>query len=225
MQEKIVKMFDEIAESYDLVNRVISLGSDKIWREKAIKETLNFSFENPSILDVACGTGDMIEIWKKYTPKVVGLDPSEKMLEVAKKRFKDVKFYHGFAQNLPFEKESFDIVSISFGIRNVVEIDKAIEEFARVLKRDGILLILEFTKPDKKSFLRNCIDLYSKKILPKIAGAISGKKEAYEYLPNSIENFYTLNELCQKLNKNFTILKAKNFKLSPTSMIIAKGTD
>ena len=161
MQDKIVKMFDEIAESYDLVNRVISFGSDKIWREKAIKEALSFSPNNPFILDVACGTGDMIEVWSKYSNNIIGLDPSKKMLEIAKKRFPNIKFYQGLAQNLPFEKESFDIVSISFGIRNVVEIDKAIEEFKRVLKKNGILLILEFTKSEKKSFLRNCCLLYT----------------------------------------------------------------
>ena len=221
MQEKIVKMFDEIAPSYDIVNRIVSFGSDKIWREKAIKEVLKYSNKNPKVLDVACGSGDMIEIWKKYTNNIIGLDPSKGMLEVAKKRFPEINFYQGFAQNLPFENESFDCLSISFGIRNVVEIDKAIDEFYRVLKKNGILLILEFTKPEKKSKIRNCIDFYSNKILPKIGSIISGNKEAYEYLPNSIQKFYTLNELCKKLKK-FEVLEAKNFALSPTSMIIAK---
>ena len=222
MQEKIVKMFDEIAPSYDVINRIVSFGSDKLWREKAIKKTLSFIKNNPKVLDVACGSGDMIEVWKKYTDDVTGLDPSAGMLEIAKKRFPDVKFYQGLAQNLPFEDNTFDAVSISFGIRNVVEIQKAIDEFARVLKKDGVLLILEFTKPEKKSTLRTCIDFYSNKILPKIGGIISGNKEAYEYLPNSIQNFYTLSELCKKLNKKFEIKEAKNFKLSPASMIIAK---
>ncbi len=222
MQEKIVKMFDEIAESYDVVNRIVSFGSDKLWREKSIKKTLSFTKSNPKVLDVACGSGDMIEVWRKYTDDVTGLDPSKKMLEIAKKRFPDVQFYQGFAQNLPFEESTFDVISISFGIRNVVEIQKAIDEFARVLKKDGVLLILEFTKPDKKSIIRNCIDFYSTKILPKIGGIISGNKEAYEYLPNSIQNFYTLSELCKKLNKKFEVKEAKSFKLSPASMIIAK---
>ncbi len=220
MQEKIVKMFDEIAPSYDLVNRIVSFGSDKIWREKAIKEALKY-IKNPKILDVACGSGDMIEVWKKYSDDITGLDASAGMLEVAKKRFPEITFYQGLAQNLPFENESFDTISISFGIRNVVEPDKAIEEFARVLKKNGILLILEFTKPYKKTTIRNAIDFYSNKILPKIGGIISKNKEAYEYLPNSIKNFYTLNELSQKL-KGFEIKVAKDFNLSPTSMIIAK---
>ena len=221
-QEKIVKMFDAIAPSYDMVNRIVSFGSDKIWREKAVKEALKY-IKNPKVLDIACGSGDMIEVWKKYSNNITGLDPSRGMLEIAKKRFPDIEFHQGFAQNLPFEDKSFDCISISFGIRNVVEIDKAIDEFKRVLKRNGILLILEFTKPDKKSILRNCIEFYSHNILPKIGGIISGNKEAYEYLPNSIKNFYTLNELCKKLKK-FEIKTAKNFHLSPASMIIAKKT-
>ncbi len=222
MQKKIVKMFDEIAPSYDIVNRIVSFGSDKLWRKIAIKKSLKHLPKNPKILDVACGSGDMIEEWKKYTDNIIGLDPSQKMLEVARKRFPEIKFYQGLAQNLPFDDKSFDVISISFGIRNVVEIQKAIEEFARVLKKEGILLILEFTKPEKKSTIRNCIDFYSNKILPKIGGIISGNKEAYEYLPNSIQKFYTLNELCEKLNKKFEVIEAKNFKLSPASMIIAK---
>ena len=222
MQEKIVKMFDEIAPKYDMVNRIVSFGNDKIWRKKAINKTLNFLPKNPKILDVACGSGDMIEEWKKYSKNIIGVDPSKGMLEIAKKRFPEIKFYQGYAQKLPFDNNSFDVVSISFGIRNVVEIEKAIDEFARILKKEGILLILEFTKPEKKSTIRNCIDFYSNKILPKIGGIISGNKEAYEYLPNSIQNFYTLNELCKKINKKFEVIEAKNFKFSPASMVIAK---
>ena len=221
MQEKIIKMFDEKAPTYDLVNRIVSFGSDKIWRKKAVKEALNYLPQNPKILDVACGSGDMIAEWQKYTNNITGLDASTEMLKVAKKRFPKIPFYQELAQNLPFENESFDCLSISFGIRNVVEIDRAIEEFYRVLKVNGILIILEFTRNDKKSTIREAIDFYSNSILPKIGGIISKNKEAYKYLPNSIENFYTLDELAQKLIK-FQILKAKTFPFSPTSIIIAK---
>jgi len=221
VQQEIVKIFDEIAPTYDLVNRIVSFGSDKIWRKKAIKEALKFLPKNPKTLDVACGSGDMIAEWKKYTNNIIGLDASKGMLKVAKKRFPNINFYQGLAQKLPFEAESFDCLSISFGLRNVVEIQKAISEFYRVLKPNGILLILEFTKAEKNTSLKKAINFYSNKILPKIGGIISKNKEAYEYLPNSIEKFYTLNELSQKLN-NFKILKAKTFSLSPTSMIIAK---
>ena len=221
MQEKIIKMFDAIAPTYDLVNRIVSFGSDKIWRKRAIKEALNYLPQNPKILDVACGSGDIIAEWEKYTNSITGLDPSKGMLEIAKKRFPQVQFYQGLAQKLPFEDESFDCLSISFGLRNIIGIDRAIEKFYRVLKPNGILLILEFTRNEKKSTIREAIDFYSNNILPKIGEIISKNKEAYEYLSNSIEKFYTLDELIQKLNK-FQILKTKNFPLSPTSLIIAK---
>jgi len=222
VQKNIIKMFDEIAPSYDLVNRVVSLGSDKIWRKKAIKETLKFLPKNPKILDVACGSGDMIAEWQKYTNNIIGLDASGEMLKIAKKRFPEIRFYQGFAQNLPFE-ERFDCLSISFGLRNVVEIEKAINEFYRVLKPKGILFILEFTKSEKKSILRNCIDFYSNIILPKIGGIISKNRDAYKYLPNSIQNFYTSKELC-KIIKNgyFEIKNVKSFNFGQVNLIISQ---
>jgi len=223
VQEKIVKMFDEIAPTYDLVNRIVSFGSDKIWRKKAIKEALKFLPKNPNVLDVACGSGDMIAEWLKYTPYIIGLDASTGMLDIAKKRFPNIHFYQGFAQNLPFNNDSFDCLSISFGLRNVVEIQKAINEFHRILKPNGILLILEFTKSEKTSALRDCVDFYSNTILPKIGGIISKNKDAYKYLSNSIQNFYTSKELC-KIIKNgyFEIKNIKSFNFSQLNLIIAQ---
>jgi len=223
VQKNIIKMFDEIAPSYDLVNRVVSLGSDKIWRKKAIKETLKFLPKKPKILDVACGSGDMIDEWKKYTNNITGLDASGEMLKIAKKRFSNIPFYQGLAQNLPFNNDSFDCLSISFGLRNVVETQKAINEFHRVLKPNGILLILEFTKSEESSLLRDCVDFYSNIILPKIGGIISKNRDAYKYLPNSIQNFYTSKELC-KIIKNgyFEIKNVKSFNFRQVNLIIAQ---
>jgi len=223
VQEKIVKMFDEIAPTYDLVNRIVSFGSDKIWRKKAIKETLNYLPKNPQILDVACGSGDMIAEWLKYTKNIIGLDPSKGMLEIAKKRFPEILFYEGIAQKLPFNNDSFDCLSISFGLRNVIETQKAINEFHRVLKPNGILLLLEFTKPEKSSVLRHCIDFYSNNILPKIGGIISKNRDAYKYLPNSIQNFYTSKELCKIIkNAYFEIKNVKSFNFGQVNLIIAQ---
>jgi len=223
MQERIVKMFDEIAPTYDLVNRIVSFGSDKIWRKKAIKETLKFLPQNPKILDVACGSGDMIAEWLKYTSHIIGLDASGEMLKIAKKRFSNIPFYQGLAQNLPFDNDSFDCLSISFGLRNIIETQKAISEFHRVLKQNGILLILEFTKSEKSSVLRDCVDFYSNNILPKIGSIISKNRDAYKYLPDSIQNFYTSKELC-KLIKNgyFEIKNVKSFNFSQVHLIIAQ---
>ena len=219
-QEKIVNMFDKISKQYDLVNRIVSFGIDKKWRIKAIQEAVKYLPKNPKVIDVACGTGDMIEIWQRYTNDICGIDPSKGMLEVAKKRFKNIKFYQAYATNLSIEDNFVDAVSISFGIRNVIDIKDAIKEFRRVLKENGILIILEFTKNDNNSILRNGVDFYSNKILPFIASIFSDK-EAYEYLPNSIENFYTQDELCSLL-EGFEILEKRYFNFRQVSLIIAQ---
>lgn len=229
-QEQIVKMFDSIAKKYDFVNRVLTFGIDKKWREKSVKNALNLiDKKDIKILDVACGTGDMIEIWKKEAFKkdikttICGLDPSSGMLEVAKKRFPEVKFYKAYATEIPCKDNSLDGISISFGIRNVVEIQKAIREFNRILKKGGIALILEFTKAEKPHKLRECVDFYSNKILPKIGGILSKNKEAYEYLPNSIENFYTPNELKKLFEDNgFKTEVFSSFNLGQVTLLIAR---
>ena len=229
-QEQIVRMFDSIADRYDLVNRILTFGIDKKWRQKAIKSVLELiDKKEVKILDVACGTGDMIEIWKKEAIKkginltVCGLDPSVGMLEVAKRRFDDVKFYKAYATEIPCENGSIDGISISFGIRNVVEIQKAVLEFHRVLKKDGIVLVLEFTKAEKPNRLRECVDFYSNKLLPKIGGIISKNKKAYEYLPSSIENFYTPNELKNLFENNgFKIERLSSFNLGQVTLLIGR---
>ncbi len=229
-QKEIVSMFDSIARSYDLVNRVLSLGVDKIWRKEAIRESFGFiDKKNIKILDVACGTGDMIKNWIKFAKRfnknveVKGLDPSREMLNIAKEKLPDIEFIQGFATEIPFENETFDIISISFGIRNVLETQKAMDEFYRILKPKGILLILEFTKADKGNKLRECVDFYTKKFSPIIGGILSKNKEAYTYLPNSIERFYTRDKLCEMMEKSgFKIKKARNFNFGQVSMIIAQ---
>jgi demethylmenaquinone methyltransferase/2-methoxy-6-polyprenyl-1,4-benzoquinol methylase len=228
MQKKIVEMFDSIAPKYDIANRILSLGIDIKWRKEAIEETVkDIDKDNIRILDVACGTGDMIGIWQKTIKNknlnISGLDPSKGMLEVAKKRFPDITFYNAYATEIPSEDASFDVISISFGIRNILEIEKALNEFNRVLDKNGKLLILEFVRDNKNKKLRKCIDFYTNKFLPKIGGIITKNKEAYEYLPKSIENFYTVDELSELLkNVNFEIKKVKLFNFSQVAMIIAQ---
>ena len=228
MQKKIVKMFDSIAPRYDLANRILSLGIDKKWRKEAIKKTISkIDKNNLRILDVACGTGDMIEIWKNSVKnkkiEISGLDPSSGMLEIAKKRFPQVTFYNKYATEIPCESDLMDVISISFGIRNVMEIQKAFDEFNRVLENDGKLLILEFVKVQKLSFFRKYIDLYTNKLLPKIGGIITKNKEAYKYLSKSIENFRTVEELERLLKKSgFVVNEVKHFNFSQVTMIIAQ---
>jgi len=218
-QEEIINMFDSIAPSYDKVNRIVSFGIDKKWREDAIKEVIKIKKPN-KVLDIACGTGDMIEIWKKHGVDICGVDPSIGMLNVAKQRFKDVKFYNLSATDLKdINNNCADAISISFGIRNVVEIDKAIKEFYRVLNKKGIVLILEFTKSNNP--LRKVVDIYTNKVMPKIGGMLSKNEEAYKYLSNSIENFYTADELINLFEKEkFKLLKKQSFNFGQVSLII-----
>jgi demethylmenaquinone methyltransferase/2-methoxy-6-polyprenyl-1,4-benzoquinol methylase len=227
MQKRIVDMFDSIAPKYDIANRILSLGIDIKWRKKSVEEIVkDITKENIRILDVACGTGDMIGIWQKTIKnkrlKICGLEPSKRMLEIAKRRFPDVTFYNAFATEIPCENNSFDVISVSFGIRNILEIEKALNEFNRVLDKNGKLLILEFVKDNKNKKLRRCVDFYTNKFLPKIGGIITKNREAFEYLSKSIENFYTVDELCELLEKaNFKVKKVKLFNFSQVSMIIA----
>ena len=144
-QKEIITMFDDIAKSYDLTNRIMTCGIDVSWRKKACEIAFsNLSNNNPlCIVDIACGTGDMIIHWKKYAQKykfsidkITGLDPSQKMLEIAQKKLPNVSFIQCQATNLPLDNQSVDLISIAYGIRNVLERKKAFEEFLRILKQD-----------------------------------------------------------------------------------------
>lgn len=232
-QEQIIAMFNQIAPSYDRANRILSFGVDKSWRIKGIKRTLEKVGEQElNILDIACGTGDMIELWQKQTANfgkkirsIKGIDASYAMLEIARQKFPKLEFIEAQAQNLPLNDESADIISISYGIRNVTQRQKALQEFARVLKNGGFLLILEFTKREKGGILALCRDFYLKRILPKLGKMISKNKDAYEYLPNSIDDFLSKDELIKELeNADFTLVRYENFSFGISSAFLAQKT-
>ncbi|MCF6172778.1 MAG: bifunctional demethylmenaquinone methyltransferase/2-methoxy-6-polyprenyl-1,4-benzoquinol methylase UbiE [Campylobacteraceae bacterium] len=224
-------MFDDIASTYDKTNRVLSMGVDIQWRKKACDETFA-RYKKPVnlIVDVACGTGDMMGYWKKRADKngikvgkILGIDPSVGMTDVGKEKFPNFEFIISEATSLPIEHESADILSISYGIRNVVQRKEAFKEFARVLKKGGYFVILEFTKDDKKSALFAIKDFYMNKILPKIGGFISKNKEAYEYLPNSIDGFLTSGMLQTELSDaGFETEFAKSFSMDISTLLIAR---
>jgi demethylmenaquinone methyltransferase/2-methoxy-6-polyprenyl-1,4-benzoquinol methylase len=231
-QEKIVSMFDDIAPTYDVSNRVLSMGIDTIWRKKACDLAFNFYGQSKveKIVDVACGTGDMILYWKQRAKKsnvsienIIGIDPSAGMMEVGKKKLPDIEFIQAGAEELPLEDNVADILSISYGIRNVVKRKEAINEFNRVLKKDGLLVILEFAKSDDSNITNMIRDLYMKKILPVVGGMISKNKEAYEYLPQSIDNFLSQSMLRSELEDNgFEVIYLKGFSLNISSLFIAR---
>ncbi|MCX2683020.1 bifunctional demethylmenaquinone methyltransferase/2-methoxy-6-polyprenyl-1,4-benzoquinol methylase UbiE [Campylobacter sp. MIT 21-1685] len=230
-QQKIIEMFNQIAPTYDKANRILSFGVDSSWRKKACERVLKLSVKNGlDIVDVACGTGDMIVLWQeraeflhKEIQSIKGIDPSTAMLQIAKEKLPKVEFIEAQAQNLPLKDESVDILSISYGIRNVIERSKALQEFARVLRKDGICVILEFTKVEKGGFIAFFRDIYLKKILPFLGSLISNNKSAYRYLPDSIECFLKQEDLVRELQDvGFTMLEVQGLSFDISSMFIAK---
>ncbi|WP_373070242.1 bifunctional demethylmenaquinone methyltransferase/2-methoxy-6-polyprenyl-1,4-benzoquinol methylase UbiE [Sulfurimonas sp.] len=231
-QEKIVSMFDEIAPTYDTANRVMSMGVDKSWRRKACDLAYEFKGDDTldKIVDVACGTGDMMEFWRSRAEvsgiaigEIVGVDPSEGMVGVARKKFPKFNYHIAKATEIPLEDESADVLSITYGIRNVVERKEALDEFNRVLKKDGLVVILEFMKNENPSLLGKIRDFYMNKILPKVGGFISKNLEAYEYLPNSIEDFSTVSNMIKELeDAGFEMLYNKSFSMDISTLLIAR---
>lgn len=231
-QEKIVSMFDNIAPTYDTANRVMSMGVDKSWRRKACDLAYKFYAKESldKIVDVACGTGDMMEFWRSRAEKsgikigeIVGVDPSRGMVDVARKKFPKFNYHISKATEIPLKDGSADIVSITYGIRNVVEREEALQEFNRVLKKDGLVVILEFMKNENPSPLGKVRDFYMNKILPKVGGFISKNLEAYEYLPNSIEDFSTVENMQHELESaGFEMLYTKSFSMDISTLLIAR---
>ena len=231
-QEKIVSMFDDIAPTYDTANRVMSMGVDKSWRRKACDLAYKYYAKKSidRIVDVACGTGDMMDFWSARADKavvsvdeIVGVDPSVGMVDVARKKYPTFDYHISKATEIPLEDESSDILSITYGIRNVVEREEALNEFNRVLKKDGLVVILEFMKNENPSFLGKTMNFYTNKILPKVGGFISKNLEAYEYLPNSIEDFSTVENMQNELEAaGFEMLYTKSFSMDISTLLIAR---
>ncbi len=182
--------FDTIARTYDRLNRVMTLGLDRRWRRRAVKEVVSGQQPVVNVLDVACGTGDMCVELLKRGCTVTGVDLSEEMLAIAKvkgERLK-VKVEVADAENLPFEEESFDGVTCAFGVRNFVHLEKGLSEMLRVLKPGGRMVILELATPDSK-LIRPFYNLYTKHVIPWLGQRIAGNRDAYTYLPDSIARF------------------------------------
>lgn len=231
-QEKIVSMFNDIAPTYDRANRVLSMGVDTFWRKRACD--LAFGYCNSKsvsrIVDVACGTGDMMGYWKRRADKagitineIVGVDPSDGMVDVARTKFPNFSYHIAPATQLPCQDGSSDIISISYGIRNVVEREAALREFNRSLKAGGLVVILEFMKNENPSMLGKVRDWYMNNVLPRIGGMISNNYEAYRYLPDSIEGFLSVGMLQKELENNgFEMLYTQSFSMDISSLMIAR---
>ena len=183
-------MFSGIAGRSDLLNHVLSMNIDKRWR-KLVRQKLQPILVKPDakILDVACGTGDLsIELQSHAKASVIGTDFCRPMLTVAAEKSETIPFVEGDAMNLGFADNTFDAVTIAFGLRNLSHFADGLTELHRILKPGGKLAVLEFSAPIIPGF-RQAFNFYFTRILPRIGGAVSGSRGAYEYLPDSVSKF------------------------------------
>ncbi len=212
--ERLVsKVFEDVFDKYDLMNDLMSFGIHRVWKKNFI-DWLNPQI-NTKLIDVASGTGDIAKLFMEktnYKSDVFCVDENENMLKLNKKRFHKnsrVKWFCKNAEVLPFKENQFDYYTISFGIRNIDNIDNALKEAYRILKPGGRFLCLEFSKV-KNDIFKKIYKTYSKTI-PQIGKYIVGSSEPYEYLINSIEKFHSQDELFKKIRKhNFVNISYKN---------------
>lgn len=192
-KEQVARMFDSIAYKYDFLNHFLSLGIDKLWRKEAISKLKHRNVQK--LLDIATGTGDFaIEASRLKNIKITGVDISEQMLEEGRKKIQNkkltdvIELLKGDSEQLLFNNQSFDAITVAFGVRNFENLQKGLQEMHRVLKPNGIVVILEFSKPSAFPF-KQLYNFYFKNILPFIGRMISKDKTAYTYLPESVNQF------------------------------------
>ncbi len=219
---KVKRIFDSIAVRYDFLNHLLSFGIDFYWRKKALKLTgLN---SDSVLLDVACGTGDVAIQAKKFgVNKIYGADFSHNMLKLFNEKSDWIKGNNiqMVAENIPLKDESVTNITVAFGVRNFYDIQKAFNSFYRILKQNGKATIIEFRMPSNK-FFRSLYKFYFKNILPLIGGIISGDKEAYTYLPSSVEEFDEKIKLPELLrNSGFNKIDIYSLTFGITQVTIA----
>ena len=190
----VASMFDTVAEKYDVTNDVLSLGQDRLWRRAVVKAVDAKPWER--ILDIAAGTGTSSEPWANEEIEVVPADFSLGMLRVGRRRRPDMAFTAADAMSLPFADESFDVVTMSFGLRNVADAETALREFLRVTKPGGRLLVCEFSQPVNKVF-RTVYSNYLMRALPTVARRTSSNPDSYVYLAESIRAWPPQGELAR----------------------------
>lgn len=220
---QVKKMFDNIAGRYDFLNHFLSFGLDFYWRKKALNLTgLN---SDSILLDVACGTGDVaIQAKKMGVQQIYGADFSYNMLSLFDKKSEwiDGKLVQMVAEKIPFKNESVTNITVAFGVRNFYDIQEGFNSFYRILKPNGKATVIEFRMPSNK-IIKSIYRYYFKNILPVLGGIISGDKEAYTYLPDSVEEFDQKVNLTSLLtNSGFREIKKYNFTFETVQVIIAQ---
>ena len=209
--EAIHTMFNMIARKYDLINNIMSFGTHLGVKSSSIKNLEIRPHSN--VLDLCCGTGDLAGLIKKFQPDacVTGIDFSENMLDIAKDKYSNVRFLQGDATNLPYEDNTFDIVTMGFGLRNIQNAEKAVEEVYRILKPTGKFLHLDFGE-------KNLISKIYDRITPLIISPFTDNTSAYSYLIKSRQIFPTPDELIKDFEtKGFKLHKKKDYLLGVIS--------
>ena len=203
-KNQVKQMFNKIASQYDFLNRFLTFGIDNIWRTIAVKKIKN----NPkNVLDIATGTADLAIITAKYTnAEIIGLDISDQMLKVGKEKITNknldsrIKLINGDAENLSFNNETFDAITVGFGVRNFENLEKGLNEIYRVIKEGGYVAILEPSYPEKFP-LKQLFNFYFETLTPIIGNLISKDYKAYSYLSKSVKNFPSSNNFIDQLKK------------------------
>jgi demethylmenaquinone methyltransferase/2-methoxy-6-polyprenyl-1,4-benzoquinol methylase len=226
-KQQVEQMFDNIAPKYDFLNHFLSLGIDKLWRKKAIRILSDYQSDN--LLDVATGTGDFAVAASKLNPKkIIGFDISEQMLAVGRTKVKRlgldhiIEFRKGDSEAMPFHDEQFDAITVAFGVRNFENLEGGLREFFRVLKPEGVVIILEFSKP-KHFPMKQFYLFYFFKILPFIGRMVSKDSSAYSYLPESVMAFPDDQKFLSVLQKiGFSRTKQKRLTFGIATIYIAQ---
>jgi len=186
---RVREMFANIAPRYDLLNHVLSANIDKRWRRRVVRKLKPLLPQGARVLDVGCGTGDLsIALFENTAAEVTGIDFCAPMLKLAKTKAPELQFIEGDALRLPFAEASFDGLTIGFALRNLADVERGLRELLRVLKPNGTVAILEFSRPVNPVFA-SFVRFYNWRLLPWIGGFVSGSRGAYEYLPDSISKF------------------------------------
>jgi len=220
-KEQVTRMFDTISGDYDGLNRVISFGIDIKWRKKVVKIV---KASNPdTILDIATGTGDLaINLAETNASKIVGLDISRGMLDIGKTKIKKknldskIEMILGDSENMPFKDNTFDAITVAFGVRNFESLENGLKEIYRVLKPNGTFVILETSMPTKTPYKQG-YNFYTKNILPLIGKAFSKDKSAYKYLCESASVF-PFGEALNNILRNIGFINVEDF---PQTMGVA----
>jgi demethylmenaquinone methyltransferase/2-methoxy-6-polyprenyl-1,4-benzoquinol methylase len=222
-KHQVKKMFDSIAYRYDLLNHLLSAGIDRYWRKRALELTgIN---TNSKLLDVACGTGDFsITAAKQGVTNIFGADLSMNMLQLFESKFSSIKgkSVQAAAEQFPFKSESFSNITVAFGVRNFYDIEKGFKSFYNSLNQNGKVTILEFRMPSRK-IIKAIYKFYFKKLLPFIGRIISKDKEAYYYLPDSVEEFDQNVDLLNLLERaNFKSIEKHSLTFGIVQVVIAE---